>query len=258
MASCEEIDEERLQSVAGKIRATGYESGLIKDRRYKLKKYKRVFVGGELIDWLIAQQEVKTREEALALGKAMLKKDLFHHVHAEHDFKDEMLYYRFRADDPNVGEGPSAKNAAECATLSGMLLKKGQMKFNERFVVLRADEKKLYYYTTQMDVSPRNVLDLNFGKIDVNECGECKKGSYCFTIGCNGSLHTFCASHSKDQEAWIAALINAGATFVEDASVASISAQSIFDFTCLDIDKQPVNLNTFAGKVCLVVNTASY
>jgi len=49
MASCEEIDEERLQSLAGKIRATGYESGLIKDRRYKLKKYKRGFVANLLI-----------------------------------------------------------------------------------------------------------------------------------------------------------------------------------------------------------------
>jgi len=256
--ACETIDPERVDKLAASIRETGYESGLIKTRSYNLKKYKRVFVGTELVDWLIEHKEAETRADGIELGKALLKKDHIHHVTAGHDFKDEKLFYRFRSDYSSIGEGPSAPNAASCATLKGWLSKKGQIKWNNRYFVLKSDEKKLYYYDSEMDLSPRNVLDLSSGKIDVNECGECKKGSYCFTITCSGRLHTCCASHSKEQEAWIAALIEAGAAFIEDASLVTVQAKSIFDFTCLDIDKQPVNLNVFAGKVCLVVNTASY
>lgn len=40
-----------------------------------------------------------TRDEAVALGRRLLERGLVHHVLDEHDFADDTLFYRFRADD---------------------------------------------------------------------------------------------------------------------------------------------------------------
>jgi hypothetical protein len=62
-------------------------------------------------------------------------------------YVQENLFYRFRSDEKN--QGPSAVETARCALMKGTLSKKGQLLWNDRFVALKADEGKLYYYDTE-------------------------------------------------------------------------------------------------------------
>ena len=66
----------------------------VKDRWYNLKKYPQCFIGSELVDWFEQNKQVLT-EEAVALGQNLLKYRLIYHVHNDHDFKNEFLFYRF-------------------------------------------------------------------------------------------------------------------------------------------------------------------
>jgi len=148
-------------------------------------------------------------------------------------------------------------NSADC-TLKGILSKKGKSKWNDRFFVLQAAQRKLFYYDSDKSQQPKQIIDLADNKIDVNECGECKPGSYCFNIITKDRIHTQCAPKSIIQEEWINALVNAGCQFLEDDYSKVATAKNLFDFTVLDIDKKEVNLNIYKDKVCLVVNVASF
>jgi hypothetical protein len=75
------------------------EKNMIKDRKYHLKSYKRCFVGKELIDWLVANNEATDRQEGLKIGRELLEAGVIHHVCDDHHFKDEHLFYRFRNDE---------------------------------------------------------------------------------------------------------------------------------------------------------------
>jgi len=141
--------------------------------------------------------------------------------------------------------------------LKEFFLKKGKSKWNDRFFVLQAAQKKLFYYDTPTDKEPKQVIDLSENKIDVNECGECKIGSYCFNIITKDRIHTQCAPKSAIQEEWINALVTSGCQFLED-DYSKVTAKNLFDFTVLDINKQESSLSVFKDKVCLVVNVASF
>ncbi len=66
----------------------------IKNRRFRLKSYPDCFIGSEAVDWLMKTQKIN-QEEALLLGQHLLKYGLIHHVHQDHDFKNEFLFYQF-------------------------------------------------------------------------------------------------------------------------------------------------------------------
>ena len=66
----------------------------IKDRQYRFSKYEQCFIGSELVDWLIKYRGV-VEAEAIALGQSLLEHNLLAHVHHEHDFKNEFLFYYF-------------------------------------------------------------------------------------------------------------------------------------------------------------------
>jgi len=65
-----------------------------------------------------------------------------------------------------------------------------------------------------------------------------------------------CADNSKTQLAWLQALTDVGVRFKEEDI--DVVGNTIFDFSANDIDGNEVPLSNFAGKVCLVVNVASY
>ncbi|KAG8519617.1 Phosphatidylinositol 3,4,5-trisphosphate-dependent Rac exchanger 1 protein, partial [Galemys pyrenaicus] len=52
---------------------------VIKDRDYHLKTYKSVLPGSKLVDWLLAQGDCQTREEAVALGVGLCNNGFMHH-----------------------------------------------------------------------------------------------------------------------------------------------------------------------------------
>ncbi|XP_064420274.1 phosphatidylinositol 3,4,5-trisphosphate-dependent Rac exchanger 1 protein [Latimeria chalumnae] len=81
---------------------------VIKDRDYHLKTYKSVIPASKLVDWLIAQGDCQSREEAVALGIGLCNNGFMHHVLEKSEFKDESQFFRFYADEEM--EGISCKN----------------------------------------------------------------------------------------------------------------------------------------------------
>jgi hypothetical protein len=73
------------------------ERGLeIKDRTYRWKKYRDCFVGSDAIDFLVSHGYVKTRIDAVDLGRRISSEfNLFQHVTGDHVLEDDYLFYRF-------------------------------------------------------------------------------------------------------------------------------------------------------------------
>ncbi|XP_064026562.1 phosphatidylinositol 3,4,5-trisphosphate-dependent Rac exchanger 2 protein isoform X1 [Pogoniulus pusillus] len=76
---------------------------VIRDKDYHLRTYKSVVMANKLIDWLIAQGDCRTREEAMILGVALCDNGFMHHVLEKSEFKDEPLLFRFYADEEMEG-----------------------------------------------------------------------------------------------------------------------------------------------------------
>ncbi len=74
--------------------SSGFE---VKDRSYRGTQHSRCFVGSEAVEWMQAQGH--TVNEALSMGQQMIDLSLIHHVHDEHPFKNENLFYRFYRDE---------------------------------------------------------------------------------------------------------------------------------------------------------------
>lgn len=71
-------------------------SVMVQDRRYRLKTYKKCFVGRQLIDVLVQNGCSKSRQEALRLGRKLNERyNLFEHVCDSHLLEDAYLFYRF-------------------------------------------------------------------------------------------------------------------------------------------------------------------
>ena len=70
----------------------------IKDRWYHARLYRKCFIGCEAVKWLISNHNL-SRKEALKLGQILIQEKIFHHVHDEHDFEDDYLFYRFYTDE---------------------------------------------------------------------------------------------------------------------------------------------------------------
>lgn len=62
---------------------------------YGLRKYKKVFTGKSLVDWIVEQGIKGDRNSAEMLGRTLLLRGAFGHVKGEHHFYDEGYFYRF-------------------------------------------------------------------------------------------------------------------------------------------------------------------
>uniref|UniRef100_A0A7N4V0J3 Phosphatidylinositol-3,4,5-trisphosphate dependent Rac exchange factor 2 n=2 Tax=Sarcophilus harrisii TaxID=9305 RepID=A0A7N4V0J3_SARHA len=76
---------------------------VIRDKDYHLRTYKSVVMANKLIDWLIAQGDCRTREEAMIFGVGLCDNGFMHHVLEKSEFKDEPLLFRFFADEEMEG-----------------------------------------------------------------------------------------------------------------------------------------------------------
>ncbi|KAM4705753.1 DEP domain-containing mTOR-interacting protein [Rhinophrynus dorsalis] len=72
------------------------ENTLLQAREEDGVKYERTFVASEFIDWLIQEQEAKTRLEAEQLCRRLLEHAIIQHVSNKHHFVDSGLLYQFR------------------------------------------------------------------------------------------------------------------------------------------------------------------
>uniref|UniRef100_A0AAQ4Q4E6 Phosphatidylinositol 3,4,5-trisphosphate-dependent Rac exchanger 2 protein n=1 Tax=Gasterosteus aculeatus aculeatus TaxID=481459 RepID=A0AAQ4Q4E6_GASAC len=82
---------------------------VIRDKDYHLRTYKSVVMANKLIDWLIAQGDCRTREEALILGVELCDNGFMHHVLEKSEFRDEPLLFRFFADEEMEGSNTKHK-----------------------------------------------------------------------------------------------------------------------------------------------------
>uniref|UniRef100_A0A8C6LJF8 Phosphatidylinositol 3,4,5-trisphosphate-dependent Rac exchanger 2 protein n=1 Tax=Nothobranchius furzeri TaxID=105023 RepID=A0A8C6LJF8_NOTFU len=82
---------------------------VIRDKDYHLRTYKSVVMANKLIDWLIAQGDCRTREEAVILGVELCYNGFMHHVLEKSEFKDEPLLFRFFADEEMEGSNTKHK-----------------------------------------------------------------------------------------------------------------------------------------------------
>ena len=72
----------------------------IKNRKYHFRTYKNCFVASEVIDVMMQQRLVKTREDGVALGIALQKQlGLWSHVVDDHLFADKYLFFRLATDE---------------------------------------------------------------------------------------------------------------------------------------------------------------
>ena len=76
----DEPAENDLQELATKLSQAGALDSIIEDRRYHLKTYKQCFIGKEAVDFLVNEGHALTRDDAVALGRALQQSYLFEHV----------------------------------------------------------------------------------------------------------------------------------------------------------------------------------
>lgn len=76
----------------------GSEGVAIATRRFGLRTYPKTFVGTEAVAWLMQTQK-SSMKGAIQLGQLLIDRGIIHHVHDEHDFKNERLFYRFYQDE---------------------------------------------------------------------------------------------------------------------------------------------------------------
>ncbi|XP_072266789.1 DEP domain-containing mTOR-interacting protein [Pyxicephalus adspersus] len=84
----------RGQRIYEKIMST--ENSLLQSREEDGVKYERSFVASEFINWLIREQEAKTRGEAEQLSRRLLEHAIIQHVSSKHHFVDSAYLYQFR------------------------------------------------------------------------------------------------------------------------------------------------------------------
>ena len=69
-------------------------SGLVVNRRHRLRSYPKCFVGSEVVKWIVNNYNL-SQEEAITTGQAMLQEGIFKCVNGDYNFEDQYLFYRF-------------------------------------------------------------------------------------------------------------------------------------------------------------------
>lgn len=193
--------------------------------------------------------------EAVALGELLVKQNLIHHV-KDQAFRNGQGLFRFRVDDSDDGDDSAAALSGQCDTMSSYLHRKALLRWKKEFYVLQISESKLLVFSDEYQSKPSKSYALDAGALEVADQGLCRDNAYCFSLKVAGETLQLASGSSKEQEAWIELLLNAGAT-LEDTLLES-KAKAIFEFEPLDIDGQPHALQRYSGRVCLVVNVASF
>ncbi|XP_063307177.1 DEP domain-containing mTOR-interacting protein [Pelobates fuscus] len=84
----------RGQRIYEKIMNT--ENALLQAREEDGTKYERTFVASQFVDWLMLEQEAKSRTEAVQLCRRLLEHAVIQHVAGKYHFVDSCLLFQFR------------------------------------------------------------------------------------------------------------------------------------------------------------------
>jgi len=126
--------------------------------------------------------------------------------------------------------------------------------WNQRYLVLKADQQILYYFDKDLSPTPRNAIDLSENAVVKEELG-LKKNCYCFSITTATEISYFSYQSSKEQEKWIQSLIDAGITY--QAQEIQLQYKSVYEMSAKLITGEEISLSQFQGQVLIVVNVAS-
>ncbi|XP_050702655.1 LOW QUALITY PROTEIN: integral membrane protein GPR155-like [Eriocheir sinensis] len=69
---------------------------IVRDRRWRLQNLSGVFIGKELVDWLILVGLSSDRTDAVKYGRRLLQGGVIAHLHLQHHFHDQAIFYSFR------------------------------------------------------------------------------------------------------------------------------------------------------------------
>jgi hypothetical protein len=240
----------------------GEEGVVIKDRSAWLSTYPKCFVGSMAVTWMVDKGKAPDRATALFYGNQLIEEDIIHHVKDDKGFEDAKEWYRYRDADEPAYDGKAYHGARKAAgvTKSGLLQHKsgGFSGWTEKWCLIKTEPAQFVQYDSQYATKPSKVIDLSQAGLDVSECEDCKKDWHCFTLsGGDKHIHeVYCAHHSKEQQAWMDALIARGATLQREDLHST--ANSLFEFNAARHDGSVVNFSEYTGQVCMVVNVASF
>lgn len=271
-----------------------YTSGNVKNQRYHLVLYKKVFVASAFVQWLCSNTaHAATVEEAVAIGELLVASNMVHHAVDDHEFKNEYLYFRYRRDDGTGGN--SVYDKLDTATRHGWLFsvaKSGRkLTFQPRYFVVTppsstlefsvasAEEKPamFYEYTSDLGSTPAAAFAVTPGSTVRQIEGQKAGQEYGLVFKLppsardqNGVEATFYVESGDDQNHWTESMIKSGAT--EDVSTAGVDGAAgggggggggaaptdIYGFKALDLNLEEYLLSQSRGRAVLVVNVASY
>ena len=143
------------------------------------------------------------------------------------------------------------------ATFSQLLVRHASCfgwRWTEAFAVL--DRGTLRLFRSPASSSPYRTLQVRECECKVGEREACKTDSYCFRLQHAAGRATFCALNSKQLLLWLQAL-QAGGVKYEETPTTLVGVSSLFELRANLLSGEPVELSTYAGCVCLVVNAAS-
>lgn len=118
-AATESVDVAAMNLIAVIAAMRQAEPPLIRDRQYRLRIYPQVFVGQEVVDWLVRQFNF-SRAAAACLGQRFLDESLARHVTGDHQFEDRFLFYRFLVDEGDLAVLQDVKDMMAVADVMAM------------------------------------------------------------------------------------------------------------------------------------------
>jgi len=89
-----DLDSAKVKALLRKMRHAK-EGVPTRDRPWGLRTFSQCFVGREAVEWIAREQNVST-DFAVTIGNSLLHKGVIEHVTRDHEFKNELLFYRFR------------------------------------------------------------------------------------------------------------------------------------------------------------------
>ncbi|XP_053308717.1 DEP domain-containing mTOR-interacting protein-like [Spea bombifrons] len=71
------------------------EDSILQIREHGAERYRRAFLGSQMLDWLVKNREVASRVDGEEFCRAMLEYGIIQHVAGRHHFSDSDLLYQF-------------------------------------------------------------------------------------------------------------------------------------------------------------------
>jgi len=160
------FNEQEIAGLADKM-CNPKEGIEIKDRKYRLKKYQMCFVGSDAVDWMVKSLGFKNRADAVALGRILFERGVFHHVCDDHNFEDKFYFYRFyKHEKKHEKQGiESAKLSHRFASSSSLVPASGSsifdlIKMDVSDSIMEEQERKIMFLKVRLyeDIKKRGTI----------------------------------------------------------------------------------------------------